>query len=106
MSERPWDLSEERREGALIVRARGRFDAAAGDAVDALCGEGACVLSLAAVDYLSSSGVAALVKLVATRGVRLASPAPCVRDVLGLAGIERIITIHPDEAQALADAGA
>lgn len=95
-------LDEEHRDGATVVRARGRFDAAAGRAIEGLLpARGPCVLALDGVDYISSSGVAALVKLSTTRGVRLARPAPCVRDVLSLAGVERILAIHDDVDAAL-----
>jgi anti-anti-sigma factor len=98
----PFELQQERFPDALVVRAHGKFDRPAAEAIEALLGDGApaVVLNLGGVEYISSSGVAALVKLSATRGVRIASPAPCVRDVLSLAGIERVLRIHEDEEQA------
>lgn len=100
--QQPFQLEAEERGGAKVVRARGKFDAATGQAVEGLLpASGPCVLALGGVDYISSSGVAALVKLATTRGVKLADPAACVRDVLSLAGIERILAIHADVDAAL-----
>jgi anti-anti-sigma factor len=99
----PFELEHERLPDAIVVRARGRFDAGAGEAIEQLLRvqHGPCVvLNLCAVEYISSSGVAALVKLSATRPLRIADPAQCVRDVLSLAGIERILSIHVDEEAA------
>lgn len=87
---------------ALVVRVRGRFAGEAGEAVGRLMSArpGPCVLNLAGVEYISSAGVAALVKLSTRHGLRIASPADCVRDVLSLAGVERVLAIHPDEREA------
>jgi len=98
-------LEHEQLSDAIVVRARGRFDAGAGDAIEQLLvrvehGGPCVVLNLCAIEYISSSGVAALVKLSATRPLRIADPAQCVRDVLSLAGIERILSIHVDEEAA------
>lgn len=102
-----FELEHERLPDAIVVRARGRFDAGAGEAIEQLlrvqqgpCSDPCVVLNLCAVEYISSSGVAALVKLSATRPLRIADPAQCVRDVLSLAGIERILSIHVDEEAA------
>lgn len=99
----PFELEHEQLPDAIVVRARGRFDAGAGEAIEQLLRveRGACVvLNLREVAYISSSGVAALVKLSATRPLRIADPAQCVRDVLSLAGVERILSIHVDEEAA------
>lgn len=98
-----FQLEHEHLPDATVVRARGRFDAGAGEAIEQLLsvGTGPCVvLNLGAIEYISSSGVAALVKLSSTRPLRIAGPAQCVRDVLSLAGIERVLSIHVDEEAA------
>lgn len=98
----PFQLEEARRRGVRVVRAAGRFDAATAQAIEALLPRAEpCVLTLDAVEYLSSSGVAGLVKLNAGRPLRIARPAACVRDVLSLAGIDRLLSIHDDEDAAL-----
>lgn len=100
----PFELEHERHPDTIVVRARGTFDRGAAAAIEALLdgGDGRIILNLGQVEYISSSGVAALVKLSSTRPLRIASPAPCVRDVLSLAGIERILSIHQDEEAARA----
>lgn len=101
----PFELEHERHPDAIVVRARGMFDRGAAAAIEALLvGDVGprVVLNLGQVEYISSSGVAALVKLSSTRPLKIASPAPCVRDVLSLAGIERILSIHQDEEAARA----
>src|SRR5690242_19484032 len=93
----PFELTEVTGQDGLVVRARGRFDGAAGEALERLMAARPCVLNMAAVDYISSSGVAALVKLSAKGRLRLASLAACVRDVISLAGMDRSLSIHADE---------
>jgi anti-anti-sigma factor len=102
MKSAPFELEQERHPDALVVRARGKFDAGAGEALEKLirAQPQTCVLNLKAIEYISSSGVAALVKLSSKGGLRIASPAPCVRDVISLAGIERVLSIHDDEEAA------
>ena len=87
-----YQIQEERAEGALILRASGKFDRGAGEAVAATmeANPGTCVLNMASVEYISSTGVAFLAKLSAGKGLRIASPADCVRNTLSLAGVERI----------------
>lgn len=97
-----WELSHEQVGDARVIRAAGKFDREAGVAVEALVARGSrCVLNLARVDYISSSGVAELVRLATRFGVKLASPAQCVQDVLHLAGIAQLVPIHADERDAL-----
>lgn len=99
----PFELQHERHTDAFVVRARGKFDAGAAQAIDLLLRterSPRIVLNLDLVDYISSSGVAALVKLSATRPLRIGGAAACVRDVLSLAGIERVLSIHADEETA------
>jgi anti-anti-sigma factor len=89
-------------EGVLILRASGKFDRLAGTAVQErmLAHEGVCVLNLKGIEYISSTGVAFLAKLSASSGLRIANPAECVQNILSLAGVERIMSIFPDEAAA------
>ena len=56
-----YELTHDTIEGALVVRAKGKFDRQAGSAVEVMLAkhDGLRVLSLAAVDYISSSGIAA-----------------------------------------------
>lgn len=99
----PFELQHERHADAIVVRARGKFDAGAGEAIEALLRAERgprVVLNLDLVDYISSAGVAALVKLSASRPLRIGGAAACVRDVLSLAGIERVLSIHQDEETA------
>lgn len=101
-----YEIDREQVGEALVVRVTGRLDRDAGDAIEEAVQAqvGLSVLNLAAVDYISSSGVAALVKLTAQHKVRIASPAGCVDDVLSLAGVTRILSIHADEQAALESA--
>lgn len=96
-----FELSHEKSGGALILRATGKFDREAGEAVAAHMGahSGTCVLNMSSVQYISSTGVAFLAKLSAGQGLRIAAPAECVRNTLSLAGVERILKIFAsDEA--------
>ena len=99
-----YELTHEVLGAALVVRARGKFDRAAGEAVESLLGghSGPRVLNLAVVEYLSSTGIAYLAKLTSSLELRIAAPADCVRQTVSLAGIERILSIFDDEAQAMA----
>ena len=105
MARQTFELSHEISGGALVVRVQGKFDREAASAVEALLGshQGVRVVTMRDVTYISSSGIAALVKLSSSAGIRLAAPAECVRHSLSLAGIERILSIHPDEASARGD---
>jgi len=96
-------IEEQARRGAVrVVNARGRFDGATAAALEALLPRAEpCVLQLESIDYLSSAGIAGLVKLSSTRRLRIARPAACVRDVLSLAGIDRLLSIDEDVDAAL-----
>ena len=103
-------LTHERVPAGLVLRAGGKFDRDAGGAIEALLKVEAkpgdvVVLTMSGVDYISSSGVAALVKLSASQGVRLAALADCVKHTIGLAGIEPILHIYESESGALDAAG-
>ncbi|MBL4847078.1 MAG: STAS domain-containing protein [Planctomycetes bacterium] len=97
-----FELTEDRADGALVLRASGKFDRGAGEAVAAHMDahEGTCVLNMADVEYISSTGVAFLAKLSAGQGLRIADPADCVRNILSLAGVERILSIFASDEEA------
>lgn len=97
-----FELVSEQAPSALILRASGKFDREAGEAVAASMqsSPGTCVLNMERVDYISSTGVAFLAKLSAAQGLRIASPAECVRNTLSLAGVERILAIYASEEEA------
>ena len=97
-------------ETALVLRAGGKFDREAGSAIEKLLEAEArkgdvVVLTMSDVEYISSSGVASLVKLSASQGVRLAALAECVKHTIGLAGIEPILHVYASESEALDAAG-
>ncbi|MCA8923596.1 MAG: STAS domain-containing protein [Planctomycetes bacterium] len=95
-------LESETVDGTFVARLSGKLDRDAGEALEQLlvAQSPPYVVNLAAVDYLSSSGVAALVKLTATKQIVIASPADCVVDVLSLAGVGPILKIVADERAA------
>jgi anti-anti-sigma factor len=96
-------LTSERSGDVLVVRASGRLDGETGDELCRLterAGE-PVVLVLREVVYISSSGIAALVRVSSRSQLRLASVPRSVQDVLGLAGVERLFSIFGDEHAAL-----
>ena len=97
-------IAQETIDGTLMLRASGKFDRDTGLAIETKvkAHDGAGVVNLEGVEYISSSGIAHLVQLQTKHGARLACPAECVRDTLSLAGIMRILTLHDDEAAARA----
>ena len=97
-----YELTHESLPDALVVRASGKFDRAAGEAVEALLGahSGSVVLNLADVAYLSSTGIAFLARLTAARGLRVAAASATVRATLSLAGIDKMLALYPDEGSA------
>ena len=68
-------------------------------------GSAPLILSLAAVTYVSSSGLAGLAKLSSRRDLRLVALPRMVRDTIGLAGLDRILRIFEDEQAAAAAPG-
>ncbi|MEZ0228251.1 MAG: STAS domain-containing protein [Planctomycetota bacterium] len=60
------------------------------------------ILHFEEVVYLSSSGLAHLARLSSLRDVRLVGLTERVRDVIGLAGLDRLLAIFKDEESALA----
>jgi anti-anti-sigma factor len=108
--DKTYALTHERVSQGLLLRAGGKFDRDAGGAIEEVLKAQAqsgdvVVLTMSDVEYISSSGVAALVKLSASQGVRLAALAECVKHTIGLAGIEPILHIYESESGALDAAG-
>ena len=60
------------------------------------------ILHFGDVIYLSSSGLAHLARLSSLRDVRLVGLSERIRDVIGLAGLDRLLSIFDDEESALA----
>ena len=89
----------------------GRWDVKGAAAIDlrlsALAGSGRLlIIDLAEVSYLSSMGIRSMVMCAKATGLRggrlvLLSPAASVEIVLKLAGIDTLIPIHYDIAEAL-----
>jgi anti-anti-sigma factor len=94
----------EEAEGALVIRARGKLDQSQGEELVRMAdlAEGAIVVSLGEVVYLTSSGIAALVRVAMKGDLRLAAAPACVRDVLELAGVHTLFRFYADEKAAIA----
>jgi anti-sigma B factor antagonist len=65
-----------------------------------------CLLDLSQITYLDSGGVGSLVEMfrhVTRRGgqLKLLSPSPCARNVLGITRLTAVFDIFDDEADAL-----
>ena len=65
-----------------------------------------CLLDLSRITYLDSGGVGSLVEMfrhVTRRGgqLKLLSPSPCARNVLGITRLTAVFDIFDDEADAL-----
>ena len=102
------EFSLERRDGAIIVRVRGRVDESSWEAFGAGLGEAieqardsgtdTLVIDLGALDYMSSRGLRALT--VAKRqadegGIRilLASPNEVMREILAISRYDKLFTV-------------
>jgi anti-anti-sigma factor len=106
----------ERLGSTTVVVLQGRLDFGTAPAFEkqlqeALAGGGSAparvILDCAALDYVSSAGLRAI--LLAARASQragitfaLCALTPAVREVFDLSGFSRIITVHPDRAAALA----
>jgi anti-anti-sigma factor len=94
-------MTIERRGSAGLVRLHGKVDH---DLVAQLDRETAGTAPLLVhwgdVSYVSSSGLAGLAKLGTTRDLRLVALPQKISQVIGLAGLDRILQIFPDEAAA------
>ena len=107
------DLRSETHPGLLLIRVGdSRIDAARAvqfkDEMRALTEgvKGRVVLDLAAVDFIDSSGlgaiVAAMKQLDSDQILELAALSPTVEKVFRLTRMDSVFTIHPDAAAALA----
>jgi len=105
-------LEIERRDGVSICRITGELDAGNSrellDAFDREFNDGVtkAIFSLAALDYVDSSGLGTLVKalkLARAKGgdVKLAGLKPEVKKVLELTRLDRIFDIFPSENHAI-----
>jgi anti-anti-sigma factor len=103
------------RSPATVVRVRGRVDGRTAPRLLRECLEAhtpgsVLVLNLAAVTFLSSAGVGALMVLTETLGkeggVRLAPASGAVRTVLGLLNLDQFLVIDDSEDEALGALGA
>ena len=109
-------LDVERQDDACVIRVgEARIDAAVAtafkEAVRKAAGDDTprVVLDLAAVDFLDSSGLGALVAVMklmgAGRRLELAAAQPNVRRVFDLTRMDRVFTIHATLEDALAQPG-
>ena len=106
------DISENSRDGVLVISASGRLDSTSAGALEAILPartkeQKAVVLSLAEVPYVSSAGLRVLLigaKAAKTAGNRLVITglSPAVREVFDISGFSKIFTIEPDIDAALA----
>lgn len=103
MASESGQLSREETGGKTVIRARGKLDQDLGEELVRMVEQasGAIVVSLGGVVYLSSSGIAALVKVAMKRDLRIAAAPACVLDVLDLAGVQSLFRFFQDEAGAL-----
>lgn len=106
------DISENSRDGVLVISASGRLDSSSAGALEAVLPartkeRKAVVLSLADVPYVSSAGLRVLLigakaaKAVGNRLV-ITGLSPAVREVFDISGFSKIFTIEPDIDAALA----
>ena len=98
-------LNHEVRGQDLVCRPEGDFDESTGPGIAAAAAAPesasvrAVILDMGATTYISSSGVAALLKLQADlaagkRALSLAAPSPLVRRILYQAGVSTAVPIH------------
>ena len=108
-------IADESRDGCTIARVLGRIIQDEGARLlDAPCiqkSEGGLVLDLGQVDFVDSSGIQALVRVVthcrqSDRKVAFASPQPLVWRVLQLTEISKLVPVVEKLEQALAVVGA
>ncbi|MBI1200392.1 MAG: anti-sigma factor antagonist [Phenylobacterium sp.] len=108
-------ITEETRDGAVVVSASGRLDSNTAAALEAVLparveANAATVLSLADVPYVSSAGLRVLLigaKAARAKGHRLvlAGLSDSVREVFDVSGFTAIFAIEPDVESALASLG-
>lgn len=109
------DISENSRDGVLVISAAGRIDSTTAATLEAVLPgrvreNGAVVLDLAEVPYVSSAGLRVL--LIGAKAAKAAghsliitSVAPAVLEVFDISGFSKIFTIEPDVDAALARLG-
>ena len=99
-----YELGEEVRGDALLVRLSGKLDGTSGnDVVEALekAGLGKLVLDLSGVEYMSSSGLSIILKLKTVCDLRLLALPAAVREILELAGVVPLLRLFDQESAAL-----
>ena len=107
------EVSTERENGTLVARVDGRIDGAtARDFEDVMQNaitddDRAVVVSLEGLSYISSAGLRAILLIAKTLWKRDAAFALCslddtVTEVFKIAGFDKIIQIHPTQADAIA----
>ncbi len=109
------DITENSRDGALVISASGRLDSSTAAALEAVLParareNKAVILSLADVAYVSSAGLRVL--LIGAKAAKAAGNtlvitglAPAVREVFDISGFSRIFTIEDDVDAAMAAIG-
>lgn len=109
------DISENSRDGALVISAAGRIDSTTAGELEAVLpgrvrDHDAVVLDLSGVPYVSSAGLRVLLigaKAAKAAGHRLiiTGVAPAVREVFDISGFSKIFTIEDGLEAALAAIG-
>ena len=91
-------MTIERRGPGTLARLRGKIDLEIVERLDRESrGSSPLLVDLAGVQYVSSSGLAGFAKLSTERDLRLVALPAMVRQVIGLAGLDRILAIYEDE---------
>lgn len=109
------NISENSRDGALVIAAAGRLDSSTAAVLEAVLParvkeQKTVILSLAEVPYVSSAGLRVLLigaKAAKAAGNRLVITglSPAVREVFDISGFSKIFTIESDVDSALAAIG-
>lgn len=109
------DISENSRDGALVVSVSGRLDSSTAGELEAVLPprvreQKAVILSLADVPYVSSAGLRVLLigaKAAKAAGNKLvlAGLSPAVREVFDISGFSKIFTIVADVDAGIAAVG-
>lgn len=107
------NVTFDRRGSVLLVVVEGRLDSADAVAFEETVrttiedGDAAVIMDLEKVVYISSAGLRAVLMTAKTLRKKEAAFAVCapqgtVREVFLLSGLDKIITLHPSRAEALA----
>ncbi|ABQ67855.1 anti-sigma-factor antagonist [Rhizorhabdus wittichii RW1] len=109
------DISENSRDGTLVISAAGRIDSTTAGELEAVLparvrDHGAVVVDLSGVPYVSSAGLRVL--LIGAKGAKAAGHrlvitgvAPAVREVFDISGFSKIFAIEADVDAAIASLG-